>query len=1199
MRFTQIAFFLLITASISLAQQPRLVLPVGHTKTVNVAVFSANGKLVATASDDGSTKIWDAKTGLLITDLRDHPSTVEFVTFNHKSDKLVTTSGDKTGRIWNLQTGSLMATLKGHTRFVRTAIFSHDDKKIVTASTDPVAKIWDANTGKLLLDLKGHTDQVNAAVFSPDDKVVMTASDDGSAGLWNAANGVIIATLHGHTDEVYSAAFSHHGKWVATASADGTARIWDAANGKSIMVLTGHQAKVYSANFSNDDRFLITASADKSVKIWNTQTGALLSSFNDFQADVVLAVYSPDNNFIISTSADYTVHVRNAQTGALLAKHNNNYTAMNLHGSYTSPDSRYLVTMGTDNNCTVWDLRSNTPFATLRSRSLKMMSGVFTAAGNRLVSVAADSTSSIWDMDKIGLINHLEKVADGSGAARPVTTDNSQTLPATITSTWDAHIAALAMSQMGSALNEKFEPGISADGKYIATFGISNTVNIFDAKTGKILHVLTGHTDRILTVLFSPDSKLLITTSIDQTAKLWEASTGKLLHDFNGHESQVNSALFSTDGKKIVTASHDETARVWDTETGALLALINEKTASMEFAMFSASGNKVLNISRHDTAKLWNAETGQLLASLKGHSGNITFGMFSPDGKRIVTASSDHTAKVWNTEDGTLLFTLSGHQSDVTFACFSPDGTKIISSSFDKTIKTWDAITGKLLQTSLEENNSYYTSISFSRNRILTTRNSEAIFMDLKSGLTSFSLYPIGAEDWLALIPAGYYMCTQNAAKQIHFVKGLQVITFEQLDVKYNRPDKVLEATGCTDSALIRSYRRAYEKRISKLALDTSSFVANLNVPDFNIVDADGIPFDQSKPALTLHLKGMDSSFLLDRFNVWVNDVPIYGMKGISLKQKKSRELDTTITITLSQGTNRIEAALLNTNGTESFKTPLFVKHTPPQPVQNKIHFIGIGINQFANASYNLTWSVKDIRDLASKLKEHYGEALTVDTLFDENVTRENVMALKQQLLALGEDDKVIVSFSGHGVLSTDLDYFLSTYNISFEQPSEFGLPYEELEGLLNDIRPRQKLMLIDACHSGEVDKDEIARIEKSRQMLDSAGVSSRSRIKVVPKAALGMASSFELMQNLFVTVGRSTGTTIISAAGGMQYAQERGDLKNGVFTFSILDAFNNNASLTVSALKKIVSEKVSTLTNGLQKPTSRNETINIDWQVW
>ncbi len=1190
---------MLATACIAFAQAPRLILPIGHTKEINVAVFSDNGKLIATASNDGSTKLWDAKTGFLITDLRDHPSTVEFVSFSHRCDKLVTTSGDKTGRIWNINTGTLLATLTGHTRFVRSALFSHDDRKIITASTDPVAKIWDANTGKLLLDLKGHTDQVNAAIFSPDDKAVMTASDDGTAAIWNAGTGAIIAKLIGHTDEVYSAAYSHNSKWVATASADGTARIWDATNGKALLVLKEHQGKVYSAVFSNDDQFLVTASADKTVKIWNAQTGALLHSFSDHQQEVVTAVYSPDNNYIISTSADYAVHVRNATTGQLLANHSSCYTPMSIHAGYISPDSRFLVTMRTDNTCTVWDLKTNEPFAQLNSHSLEMKSGTFTPAGNRLITIAADSVGSIWNLDKVDLVGKLEKYTDESSMGRQVAFEEKKNLKDSAAYKWDASIAAISTALKGNYLNDKFEPAISADGKKLATIGADTTVTIFDARNGMQNWVLRGHADQVLSVAFSPDSRRLTTTSIDQTARLWDANSGTLLHELKGHKAQVNTAMFSNDNKKIVTTSLDATARIWDAATGLLLGVIEENTAGMHFAMFSPDDTKVLTISNHDTVKVWNAGTGHLVSSLKGHSGDIWAAMFSPDSKQIITASGDHTAKVWNAADGKLLLTLIGHTSDVSFACFSPDGSKIMTASMDGSIRTWNAATGKQLQTCVLENNSHYKSISFSKNLVLATRNSEAIFMNAQTGASIYSLFPIDQTDWLALIPSGYYMCTQNAARQIHYVKGLHVITFEQLDVKYNRPDKVLEGIGSTDTALIRSYKKAYEKRISKLAVDTTSFRENYSVPNISFTEGDAIQFEQSTPSLALRIKGEDSSFLLDRFNVWVNDVPVYGLKGITLKEKKSKSIDTTVAITLSQGTNRIETSVLNVNGTESYRSPMFVKYTPANPSAEKVHFIGIGINEFANPDYNLTWSVKDIRDLAAKLKEHYGEQFSVDTLFDARVTRENVLALKQHLQALSEDDKVIVAYSGHGVLSKDLDYFLSTYNITFEHPEENGLPYDDLESLMDGIRPRQKLMLIDACHSGEVDKDEIARIETVTKQLDSSGITHKSKINIVPKQTLGMANSFELMQNLFVNVGKGTGATIISAAGGMQYAQERGDLKNGVFTYSVLEAFNANKTLSVSQLKKIVGERVTALTNGLQKPTSRNETINVDWEVW
>ena len=94
------------------------------------------------------------------------------------------------------------------------------------------------------------------------------------------------------------------------------------------------------------------------------------------------------------------------------------------------------------------------------------------------------------------------------------------------------------------------------------------------------------------------------------------------------------------------------------------------------------------------------------------------------------------------------------------------------------------------------------------------------------------------------------------------------------------------------------------------------------------------------------------------------------------------------------------------------------------------------------------------------------------------------------------------------------------------------------------------------------------------------------------------MKNSFELMQSLFVNVGKSTGATVISAAAGTQFALERGDLKNGVFTYSILEAMNKYPAIRISELRKIVGERVEKLTNGLQKPTSRNETISSDWEL-
>ena len=309
----------------------------------------------------------------------------------------------------------------------------------------------------------------------------------------------------------------------------------------------------------------------------------------------------------------------------------------------------------------------------------------------------------------------------------------------------------------------------------------------------------------------------------------------------------------------------------------------------------------------------------------------------------------------------------------------------------------------------------------------------------------------------------------------------------------------------------------------------------------------------------------------------------------------------------MSPGENRIETSVTSISGAESYRKPLLVKYIPEKTLLPKIYFIGIGINDFADSSYNLKWCVQDIKDLTVTMRNKYGDQLVVlDTLYNERVTVENVKALKQKLLNTGINDKVIISYSGHGLLSKDYDYYLSAYNINFKKPEEGGIPYDDIEKLLDSIPARQKLLLLDACHSGEVDKEEMQKIKTSDNALVKNKVVANTGNKgvIITVTAdnsnkLGLQNSFELMQSLFVNVGKSTGAIIISASGGVQFAQEKSELGHGVFTYSVIEAMKKYPTIKVSAFKKYIGNRVMELTNGLQKPTTRNETIAVDWEVW
>jgi hypothetical protein len=408
-----------------------------------------------------------------------------------------------------------------------------------------------------------------------------------------------------------------------------------------------------------------------------------------------------------------------------------------------------------------------------------------------------------------------------------------------------------------------------------------------------------------------------------------------------------------------------------------------------------------------------------------------------------------------------------------------------------------------------------------------------------------------------------------------------------------------MQRLGLSDTLKIKLYRQAYEKRLRKAGFTEKMFSTDWTVPLLEITNKDSLMAQDGNNNIRIHILASDTNTTLDRLNVWINEVPVFGANGISLRHRNIHKIDTAVWITLSDGLNRLEASVLNTKGAESYKRPLNLISSYSENVSAKVHFIGIGIDQFADSRHNLSYCVKDISDLAARFQERYGDTLVMDTLFNKDVTIANVVSLKQKLTNSGVNDKVIVAYSGHGLLSKDLDYYLSTYTVNFENPEQNGLPYDELENLLDSIPARKKLMLIDACHSGEVDKDEVFAMNKTAGSMGLSKGSTLIEADDLQPAKAGLANSFELMQSLFVNMGKSTGATIISAAGGNQFALERGDLKNGVFTYSLLETMQNNPNLKISKLKKIVGDRVEQLTNGMQKPTSRNEMISVDWEVW
>jgi WD40 repeat protein len=245
----------------------------GHTRTVSALTVTADGKLMATGSQDDAVRLWSLPDGAALSTLEGHGNGVQALRFSPDGHLLVSSTSFDDLRVWEVGEARLLAILKGHR--ARVLAFDADGRTLATGSADNRVRLWSLPNGRLLATFEGHEAQVVCLAFSADGTILLSGADDRSIRVWSVPEKRLLATLDGHKGPLTGLAFVLDNRRFLSCSRDGSVRLWSLDAPYLQATLDGHAAPVQDLAVATGGRWAVSGDQNGVAIVWDLSKPAL------------------------------------------------------------------------------------------------------------------------------------------------------------------------------------------------------------------------------------------------------------------------------------------------------------------------------------------------------------------------------------------------------------------------------------------------------------------------------------------------------------------------------------------------------------------------------------------------------------------------------------------------------------------------------------------------------------------------------------------------------------------------------------------------------------------------------------------------------------------------------------------------------------------------------------------------------------